>query len=226
LARRYFGELVEARINELTLTYFAVAGALLLLRNVKSLSFGDYKLELQEIQAKADEALEEARTASSAAHYLGGTSPAKPAAAKSRSRAKSPAAAPEDGDARWLRDPGGVEEDPWKGSFGGASESNRRRLTAKVEAVKGDSDWYRVTLCVESTEPASYPLLDKEYVRFFLLDSFAENRPYVPVRNGQATLRFHSYGAFTVGALADHGETALELDLAQIPSVPKRFRDN
>jgi hypothetical protein len=33
-----------------------------------------------------------------------------------------------------------------------------------------------------------------------------------------------AYGAFTVGAVADNGQTKLELDLATLPDAPPEFR--
>jgi hypothetical protein len=34
-----------------------------------------------------------------------------------------------------------------------------------------------------------------------------------------------AYGSFTVGAVLDGGETSLELDLGNVPGVPKGFID-
>ena len=47
----------------------------------------------------------------------------------------------------------------------------------------------------------------------------------MPVADGRATLRIqNAYGVFTVGALADGGETELELDLATVEAFPDWFR--
>src|SRR3972149_12134891 len=67
-------------LNDTTLKFFAVAGALLLLRKIKSLSFGDYKAEFAEAVETANEALEEAKTASSMTRYLGTKSDDEPTA--------------------------------------------------------------------------------------------------------------------------------------------------
>src|SRR6059036_633347 len=45
-------------------------------------------------------------------------------------------------------------------------------------------------------------------------------------RDGVARLRVVAYGAFTVGVEADEGKTQLELDLAELPKVPKAFRES
>jgi hypothetical protein len=38
-------------------------------------------------------------------------------------------------------------------------------------------------------------------------------------------LNVEAYGAFTVGILVERDRTTLEVDLADIPTAPKRFRE-
>lgn len=199
-------------LNDQALKYFAVAGGLLLLRKVKSISFGDTKVEMQELKQAVEtlkedvtELGEETKTTASVAQHLsvpsgaqsgdvGATSSVQPSASEgTNTKARS----------RWDRKLGNAENDPWKGVFGGKAENKHRRLRADVVESKNNPGWYRVRLWVGSTNPDKHPLTDR--VRFFLHDEFPSHKPFIPVSRGQAELRLHAYGAFTVGALADDG---------------------
>jgi hypothetical protein len=118
---------------------------------------------------------------------------------------------------------GNVDDDPWKGQFGGfdTDKDNKRKLSATVSPIRRSSDYFDVCLTVSSTDPAK-PLEGSVY--FFIHDSFPNPKRLVEVANGVATLELESWGAFTVGALADEGRTRLELDLAEDPSFPRKFR--
>ena len=116
-------------------------------------------------------------------------------------------------------------EDPQKGRFGGKAESNRRKLSAAV-ADSFVPGFYKVTLSVKATD-ASHPL-DSDVV-FYLHDSFNPSvyliKPADFVGDVASVAGILSYGAFTVGAITDNGNTLLELDLAEDKSFPKEFRD-
>jgi hypothetical protein len=114
--------------------------------------------------------------------------------------------------------------DPTKGLFGRQSSVTdpfNRTLSATVKAVPGAGEWFEIDLLVASADPP----LEGDVV-FFTHPTFPE--PYEKVRavNGEARLQLFAYGAFTVGVLADDGETMLELDLATLPDAPKAFREN
>ena len=111
--------------------------------------------------------------------------------------------------------------DPWKGVFGGKSAANGRTLTATVTPDREDSDWFEITLSVQSFDSAR-PLTGS--VRFFLHPTFVQDRPVVPVHNNAAEFKVKSWGAFTVGVIADDGLTLLELDLAEDQTFPALFR--
>jgi hypothetical protein len=121
--------------------------------------------------------------------------------------------------------PGAIihKDDLQKGRFGGKSEHNGRALRAEV-GNESSSGFFRVKIWVESTDPER-PLED---VMFFLHDSF---RPSVYVikkedfKDGKAMDQFEAYGAFTVGAVTDNGDTLLELDLSELVTAPKAFRE-
>jgi hypothetical protein len=108
--------------------------------------------------------------------------------------------------------------DPQKGQWGGKSEANGRRL--RVERHSSDGRWLDFDLLVESI---GEPPLQGE-VHFHLHDSFAKPHLRREVKNGQARLGLRSYGAFTVGAVADEGRTELELDLSLQPDLPLSWR--
>jgi Mrp family chromosome partitioning ATPase len=114
-----------------------------------------------------------------------------------------------------------VQTDPQKGKWGGLSESNGRRLTAVVSPRPGGEGWFHLEMRVESTDP-SKPLAGR--VRFHLHDTFPTASPEVPVTDETAWLKVAAWGAFTVGAEADGGETKLELDLAELPDAPDVFK--
>jgi hypothetical protein len=114
-----------------------------------------------------------------------------------------------------------VADDPNKGQFGGSARAGGRVLRAMVEPTAAFQNLYRITLTVTSTEPER-PLADS--VEFHLHPTFRKQVVRQEVLNGSATLVLIAYGAFTVGAVADGGETKLELDLAELETAPAEFR--
>jgi len=192
-------------IDEKTLLYLGVAGGLLLLKDVKSLAYGDLKLEF-------DQKIEQVRVAAENAQAAATGHGGKLEHERSQSEAVK------------LLDkisPGSVPDDPWKGVFG-KSENGSRKLEAKV--IQGaNAGCYRVYLRLRSLNPEANPL--KGSVQFFLHDTFANSKPVVAVGpNGIAELTLDAWGAFTVGAIADSGLTRLELDLAEIEESPSSFK--
>lgn len=119
-------------------------------------------------------------------------------------------------------EPGPNDNDPWKGQFGGSSTNNSRQLSATVTLLPETSDKYLIRLAVATTS-TSRPLTGA--VQFFLHPTFTHNKPVVKAGpNGIAELQVVAWGAFTVGALADNGQTRLELDLGELPNAPPEFR--
>jgi hypothetical protein len=120
--------------------------------------------------------------------------------------------------------PATVIDDPQKGRFGGKSEDNGRRLRATVKDT--GSDWFNITLWVESTNPKK-PL--ESSVIFYLHDTFQPSvltiDPDEFVDGKAMENDIVAYGAFTVGAVTDGGYTLLELDLAEQSEFPKLFRE-
>jgi cellulose biosynthesis protein BcsQ len=110
-------------------------------------------------------------------------------------------------------------DDPNKGRFGGSPIASGRKLAALVEPLS--EDWFAVTLEVSRFGGESL----EGIVEFHLHPTFARSVERVEVKDGKASLRLHAWGAFTAGAVADDGMTRLELDLAEDPSLPRKFRE-
>lgn len=197
-------------IDETTLLYFAVAGALLYLRDLKSLKFGNNSIEFdrkfEELEIKVEDA-------QAAAVGRGGATPPDPGAGR-------------EGAGRGLEEANtgsgrGERTDPLKGKYGGQRVSGSRELEAEVTSIS--PQLFRVRLQVHSTNPRRDPL--RGAVQFFLNPTFANDHPVVTVGpSGVAELTLMASSAFTVGALVDNGETKLELDLAEVTTAPAAFK--
>lgn len=118
--------------------------------------------------------------------------------------------------------------DPNKWKFGGQAEdaTRHRVLRATITpALDDNSPACEVELWVESTDPVGHPLEGE--VEFHLHPSFGEWKSYrVAAKHGRAKDRITSWGAFTVGAVADGGQTKLELDLMDVEGGTTKFYQN
>lgn len=117
-------------------------------------------------------------------------------------------------------------DDPNKGRFGKSAEANFRKITATITPAAGPkSSRCEVRVKVQSTDPENHPLKGK--VTLHLHPTFGKWTKYdLDVRGGLAEDKLISYGAFTIGAEADGGETRLELDLVDVPGGTKAFYEN
>lgn len=185
---------IQKRLDEKTLLYLGASGVLLLLKDVKNMAFGDYKVEFFEKK------LEEAKIA--AAVTLDEVKYQLESSVEKTSKVQFPEI-----------EPGIYKDDPWKGQFSGKSLNGNRRLTAKVIHASDSSEWFYVTLKVQSTNPKHYPLTGE--VQFYLHPTFINSKPIVPVVNGMAELNLRGWGAFTVGAITGD-KTMLEIDLSEL----------
>jgi hypothetical protein len=113
-----------------------------------------------------------------------------------------------------------VEDDPNAGRFGGEPSANGRILRGTVKASAETIGQFDVDLAVEAVV-SDRPL--RGTVAFFLHPTFNRHVVEVPVKDGVASIMVTAYGAFTVGALADTGQTCLELNLATLRSAPREF---
>jgi hypothetical protein len=147
----------------------------------------------------------------------GGTAGAEPASAVE----KSPPPSRTEPSLRDILDhlpPPTVPGDPQKGRFGGQESNATRRLSAEVLPSGLQDPWRKVVLKLISTD--GKPLVG-DSAFFFLHDSFDPDAYRVKLPPGamEATFETVSSGAFTAGAVADRGDTKLEVDLAISPNV-------
>ncbi len=110
------------------------------------------------------------------------------------------------------------EDDPHRGRFGGDSERDGFRLTAKVTTI--DDDWFDLELAVQGD--SHVPVRE---VEFHLHPTFEPSQVRVKGKGSVARYATTVWGAFTVGAIVLDTLTALELDLAALKSAPKAFRE-
>ena len=151
---------------------------------------------------------------------------APPVKTKGRKALKATNEEPTLADIKRLLPPVKVSDDQQKGRFDGKEEANGRRIEARVKPSAINKDWLSLTLRVQSID--GKPLAGA-YVYFFLHETFTPDTFRVPIdKSGKfAELEISTYGAFTVGAIADRGKTKLEIDLATSKSVeaPQWWRD-
>jgi hypothetical protein len=194
------------RIDVTTLVYFVAAAVILVIRQVDSLGFGDFKVQFQKLKQATENAEQATRIAIDASLAGAGR-------ASSRDIVDNLAHV----------EPGPDPHDPWRGAFGGKAENNGRRLRASVSTLPARADWFVINLVVEAISPGQSPIAGQ--VVFYLHDTFPNPRRVVAVGpNGRAELSVVSWGAFTAGALCDAGATRLELDLSAQPEFPAEFR--
>lgn len=121
----------------------------------------------------------------------------------------------------------GGGEDKNKGQFGGLAENNGKKITAEVNTTTYSDDLFNIVLKVISTNP-DVPLIGS--VQFYIHETFKDPVRVVDVVDGVAELKLVAWGAFTVGVACDkdeHGvyQTKLELDLAELPGAPQKFKE-
>ncbi len=116
------------------------------------------------------------------------------------------------------------DQDPNKGRFGGAANSNGRVLEATLDPAfpgKPELEACWVKLTVRSTD-AARPLTGS--VVFHLHPTYDQRIVTVPVdASGEAHLTIQAWGVFTVGAVTDGDTTRLELDLKDVAGAPPAF---
>lgn len=111
--------------------------------------------------------------------------------------------------------------DPQKGQWGGLPEVDGWRLSASVQEIA--KNWFEITLKLDGLTPTLSNVSGTAV--FHLHDSFARPVMTASIANGHAVMKRKAYGAFTVGVETPDG-TTLELDLAELPDAPQKFREN
>lgn len=110
--------------------------------------------------------------------------------------------------------------DPQKGRFGGKSSVNGKTLTADYSPYILPG-FLNLTIKVSTTEDD----LNSD-VYLFLHNSFAKSIIHLDGSGKkEVEYRIPAYGAFTIGAIADNGNTLLELDLSELKNFPEDFRN-
>lgn len=114
-------------------------------------------------------------------------------------------------------------DDPNVRLFGNASRKDGRELAAKIEERKDHYEGTLTYICRSKTIPPR-----GHYVTFILHSSFTEEDQdsyelFAELKDGVAETQFYPGESFTVAAVADGGDTALALDLKNIPDKPKSF---
>jgi hypothetical protein len=208
ILRIIFVEEAGERFGETTLYFFFGAAAVFLLDRIKTFKYKDLEIELDDIR-------KELKETTLGAHI-----------AQDASKLESTSGTPEAAHFKMNDEirPGSFPDDPWKGVFGGNNLDKKagRKLSAAVIKLENSPGWYSV--CISVTGLMHKPALTGP-VQFFLHDTFPNSRPVVTAMNNTATLNLKAWGAFTVGAVSDEGQCKLELDLAQMESAPREFRE-
>jgi hypothetical protein len=123
--------------------------------------------------------------------------------------------------------PSKYSDDTQKGRFMGASSRNNRILAAEVFET-GDPDFFEVHFSVRSLDDQPLP----SDVIFYIDSTFSPSvitisKFEIDRNNGVAKHKVEAWGAFTIGAITDFGDTLLELDLASAEvNAPKKFKIN
>ena len=197
------------RVDDKTAMFLGLAAAVLIIREIGKIELPGVKLERIREELKKDvqavdkkvEVIEER-----------GLLPGRPGAGEATPRALTQSA--ERTEDVW-------NSDPNKGKFSGSPQANGRVLEAQITPAAGpDSAACDVVLRVRSIDPAR-PLAGA--VTFHLHPTFKPTPRDVSVVNGIAELKITSWGVFTVGAVADNGETKLELDLSRVEGGTPKF---
>ncbi|WP_223608827.1 YEATS-associated helix-containing protein [Chryseobacterium sp. OSA05B] len=110
--------------------------------------------------------------------------------------------------------------DPQKGRFGGKSRVNGKSLTADYD----HSNLPGVLNLIIKVSSVEGDLNSDVYL--FLHNSFAKSIIHLE-GNGKKVVEYKipAYGAFTIGAITDNGNTHLELDLEKLENFPEDFRN-
>lgn len=112
-------------------------------------------------------------------------------------------------------------DDPQKERWGGDAERNGWKVVATVSEIS--TDWFAIELRVGAAAEGG-PALEGA-VEFHLHDSFPNPLRKRKANEGKARLSLEAYGAFTVGVRILADGTELEIDLAELPEAPRRFRE-
>jgi hypothetical protein len=200
-----------ADVDTTALMFVAVAAIVPLLKNVRSFSLGELKVELEGVKKEIREVKSETSEVKSGLHKVESEAEVSKAAAlygvgkpKQLTRIAETKLLPKSED---------VDADPNEELFGDKPEDNGRRIDASIEPIESSDSLHRIQLKVQSTDK-DRPLTGE--VQFYLHPTFQNPTPVVPVdKDGIARLSIVAWGVFTVGAITSDG-TKLGINLARV----------
>lgn len=198
-------------VDNTTLLFLAVAALVPLLKNVRSFSLGELKVEIEGVKKEIREVKSEASEVKSSLHKVESEAEvSKAAALYGVGKSKQPS---ELAETRLLAKPQDVNADSNEELFGDNPEMNGRRIEASIEPIESSDHLHRIQLKVRSTDK-DRPLAGE--VQFYLHPTFLNPNPVVDVdEDGIARLSIVAWGVFTVGAITEDG-TRLGINLARV----------
>ena len=209
--RMLTGDSIDDAFGWITLGYLGAAAGFLAIPRIREFTVGDVSVKMDSLRHEVEEVRGIALSAESGMQ--------RSADAKSERGASVLEEVP--GLAAEVK-PGTDEDDPWKGAFGGRPEKDGLRLSATVTAMS-EANWFLVTITVGPARRLGKEVRDP--VRLYLHPMFPRHKPLCfPDQSCTVTISMRAWGAFTVGCVANAGQTHLELDLAEDPTFPKVFR--
>jgi len=200
-----------ADVDNTALMFLAVAALVPLLKNVRSVSLGDLKVELEGVKKEIREVRSEASEVKSGLHKVESeTEVSKAAALYGPGKPKHRS---EIAETNLLSKTEDMDPDPNEKLFGNNPEMNGRRIEASIEPIESSDSLHRIQLKVRSTDK-DRPLTGE--VQFYLHPTFKNRNPVVHVdKHGIARLSIVAWGVFTVGAITEDG-TRLGINLARV----------
>jgi hypothetical protein len=119
---------------------------------------------------------------------------------------------------------GEVEDDPWKGQFGGHASDGSVEVRANVEELQTQRGWFAVELIVRGATTQDRKALRSSRARIYLHPTFSNAiRVNKFGASGRIAVPLVCYEGFTVGVQLEDGRL-FELDLTELPNVPEDFR--
>ena len=114
-----------------------------------------------------------------------------------------------------------VNDDQWKGRFGGKAQSDGFRLSASFR--NPSKGWVEIVLKVDAPTDVATGTL----VEFYLHQTFVPDTMVALIDDQRsAEISVISYGGFTAGAWIPSKKVELELDLSQVRGAPRIVREN
>ncbi|MDY0749150.1 pYEATS domain-containing protein [Paucibacter sp. R3-3] len=130
--------------------------------------------------------------------------------------------------ARPFIQPGPIQNDPWKGQFGGLPSTEHAEVAATIREVRGRPGVFLVALMICARNAMGRSTLAGTEVRLYLHPTFPEPiiRPFTFDSGGVIEVNLAAVGAFTIGVQLMSSGALLELDLADLRDAPAAFRLN